>query len=202
MLASHALLCSSIAIDHMLSAAADQNYAVAYFYFSVDRSNEQDFHHVLSSLVKQLTSQKIQLLESVERLYDDSERGNRTLTTDQLENTILLIAKAKSSQASRIFLIFDALDECNQGLRYQFVSLFKRMTDKGINVFVTGRPNPQEINPPPPNSLTVTLSADGDDLRLYIQNRIDMVPVTRALLSEPKRREEVLNTITKYSNGM
>jgi hypothetical protein len=201
-LGSLALRCSSIAIDHMLSLAADQNYAVAYFYFSVDRLNEQDFHRVLSSLVKQLTSQKMQLPESVERLYDDSQHGNKTLTTDQLENTLLSIAKAKSSPASRIFLIFDALDECNQGLRYQFVSLFKRMTDQGINVFVTSRPNPQEINPPPHNAVTVTLSGDGDDLRVYIQDRIDMVPVTSSLLSEPKRREEVLNTIVEYANGM
>jgi hypothetical protein len=199
-LGSLALRCSSIAIDHMLSLAADQYYAVAYFYFSVDRSNEQDFHHILSSLLKQLTSQKIRLLENIERLYDGSEHGNRTPTTDQLENTILSIAKGKSS--SRIFLVFDALDECTQGLRYQFVSLFKRMTDQGINVFVTSRPNPQEINPPPHNAVTVTLSADRDDLRVYIQDRIDMVPVTRGLLSEPKRREEVLDIIIEYANGM
>jgi hypothetical protein len=117
-LGSLALPCSSIAIDHMLSLAADQNYAVAYFYFSVDRSNEQDFHHVLSSLVKQLTSQKIQLLESVERVYNESQRGNRTPTADQLEAMIHSIAKAKSF--SHVFLIFDALDECEQGLRYDF----------------------------------------------------------------------------------
>jgi hypothetical protein len=199
-LGSLPLPCSSIGIDHMLSLAADQNYAVAYFYFSVDRSNEQDLHHVLSSLVKQLTSQKIQLLESVERLYDDLEHGNRTPTTDQLESTILSIGKAKSP--SRIFLIFDALDECKQGLRYQFLALFKRMTYQGINVFVTSRPNPQEINPPPHNAVTVTLSADRDDLRVYIQERIDMVPVTRGLLSESQRGEEVLSTITEYANGM
>jgi hypothetical protein len=66
----------------MLSLAADQSYGVAYFYFSVDRPNKQDFHYVLSSLVKLLASQKIQLLGSVEHLYDESQRGNRTLTVD------------------------------------------------------------------------------------------------------------------------
>jgi hypothetical protein len=199
-LATHVPPCSSIAIDHMLSLAADQNYGVAYFYFSVDRQNEQDFHHVLSSLVKQLTSQKIQLLESVERLYDESQRGNRTPTVDQLEATIHSIAKAKSF--SYVFLIFDALDECKQGLRSQFLSLFKRMTDQGINVFATSRPNPQEINPPPHNAVTITLSADGDDLRVYIQDRIETVPLTRDLLSEPQRREKVLTTITECASGM
>jgi hypothetical protein len=76
------------------------------------------------------------------------------------------------------------------------------MTDKGINVFVTSRPNPQEINTPPHNAATVTLSADEDDLRVYIQYRIDTVPVTRGLFSEPKLREEVLSTITEYADGM
>jgi hypothetical protein len=85
--------------------------------------------------VKQLASQKMQLPESVERLCDDSQRGNRTPTVDQLETTIHSIAKAKSF--SRVFLIFDALDECKQGLRYQFLSLFKRVTDQGVNVFAT-----------------------------------------------------------------
>jgi hypothetical protein len=80
------------------------------------------------------------------------------------------------------------------------ISFIVQAYDQGINVFATSRPNPQEINPPPHNALSA--SAGGDDLRVYIQDRIEMVPVTGGLLSEPQLREEVLTTITEYSNGM
>jgi hypothetical protein len=127
----------------MLSLSAQQNYGVAYFYFSFDRALEQSLHHVLSSLAKQLTAQAKPLVNDVERLYNESQCGTTIPTSDQLEITISSIVKAKTF--SHIFLVFDAFDECRAELRSSFLSLFKQMADDKINVFVTSRPNIQEI---------------------------------------------------------
>ena len=191
---------SSVAIDDMLSLAAGRNYGVAYFYFSVDRPHEQDFHHVLSCLAKQLIAQTAQLPESLENRYDDVHHLDTKPTSHQLQNVIVSIAKAKTF--SRIFFIFDALDECKQGLRHDLLSFFKDMTDQGINIFATSRPNPQEIDPPPCNAVTIELSAKDNDLRMYILNQIDKMLNPRSLLSKNHRTEEVVTAITQKANGM
>jgi hypothetical protein len=193
---------SSFVIDHMLSLRSHQDYGVAYFYFSVDRANEQTLHHVLSRLAKQLTVQTKPLVNAVERLYEESENGKITATSDQLKAAIVSIVKAKTF--SHVFLIFDAFDECRDGLRSSFFSLFKQMTDDGISVFVTSRPNIQEIHASPNNARTISLSAKEQDLRIYLQKRINESPHLANIVSQYHRnsREDVIATLIKVANGM
>jgi hypothetical protein len=193
---------SSFVIDHMLSLRAHQNCGVAYFYFSVDHANEQSLHHVLSSLAKQLTAQTKHLVDDVERLYEESQSGTTTPTSDQLKIAIFSIVKAKTF--SQIFLVFDAFDECREGLRSSFLSLFKQMTDDGISVFVTSRPNIQEIHASPNNARTISLSAKKQDLLAYFQKRINENPHTANVVSkyQRKRGKDVIATLIKAANRM
>jgi hypothetical protein len=186
----------------MLSLRDHQNYGVAYFYFSVDRANEQTLHHVLSSLAKQLTAQTKPFVNDVERLYKKSQRGMTTPTSDQLNIAIFSIVKAKTF--SHIFLVFDAFDECREGLRSSFLSLFKQMTDDGISVFVTSRPNIQEIHAPPNNARMISLSAKEQDLRTYLQKRINKNPHMANVVSKYHRNsgKDVIATLIEAANGM
>lgn len=46
----------------------------------------------------------------------------------------------------RIFLIFDALDECHEDQPRGFLPLFERLgTESGISLFFTSRPYPEDI---------------------------------------------------------
>jgi hypothetical protein len=186
----------------MLSLRANKNYGVAYFYFSVDRASEESLHHVLSSLATQLTAQTKSLVEDVERLYIESQGGKTTPTSDQLKTAIFSIVKANTF--SHIFLIFDAFDECKEGLRSSFLSLFKEMTDDGISVFVTSRPNIQEIHTSPNNAKTISLSATEQDLRTYLHNRINEHPHTANVVSKYHRSSgnDVIATLIEAANGM
>ena len=193
---------SSFVIDHMLSLRAQRNYGVAYFYFSVDRANEQSLHHVLSCLAKQLIAQANSLVGDVERLYKESQNGTTAPTSDQLKIAISSIVKAKTF--SHIFLVFDAFDECNAELRSSFLSLFKRMTDDGINVFVTSRPNIHEIHASRSNATTIQLSANEHDLRTYLEKRIDQNSLLLNVVSDYHRDggEDVISTLIETVNGM
>ena len=186
----------------MLALRAQQNYGVAYFYFSVDRANEQSLHHVLSSLAKQLTAQTKPLVDEIERLYSESQDGKITPSSDQLKAAIFSIVRAKTF--SHVFLVFDAFDECNAELRSSFLSLFKRMTDDGINVFVTSRPNIHEIYTSRSNATTIQLSANEHDLRTYLEKRIDQNSLLVNVISVYHRDggEDVISTLIETVNGM
>jgi len=186
----------------MLALRTQQNYGIAYFYFSVDRANEQSLHHVLSSLAKQLTAQTKPLVDEIEHLYSESHDGRTTPTSDQLKTAISSIGKVKTF--SHVFLVFDAFDECNAELRSSFLSLFKRMTDDGINVFVTSRPNIQEVHASPSNARTISLSAQEHDLRIYIKNRIYANPHLANVVSNYYRKggKDVIATLIEAANGM
>ena len=186
----------------MLALRTQQNYGVAYFYFSVDRANEQSLHHVLSSLAKQLATQKQPLVDEVERLYKASRDGKTTPTSDQLKTIISCIVKAETF--SHVFLVFDAFDECNAELRSSFLSLFKRMTDDGINVFVTSRPNLHEIHTSRSNATTISLSAKEHDLRTYLHKRINQNQLLANAVSDYHRDggDDVIATLIETVNGM
>ena len=182
--------------------AACRNYGVACYFFSVDRVNEHSVHHVLSSLAKQLAARATQPIKDVERLYDESQHGKATPTSDQLKTTIFSIVNANTF--TRMFFIFDALDECKPELRVDFVSLFRQMADEGINVFVTSRPNIHEINPAPTDVRTIQLSAYENDLRTYLEGRIRSMPYVKQLVSEYQRSsgEDAVTVLCESANGM
>lgn len=128
-------------------------------------------------------------------------RESRRHTLEELYGALL----AASKPFARVFLIFDALDECDAAKqRKQLLLLFRRMGKDGISVFITTRPHPEDIR----NSLSgsdsakIELSAQEEDIATYIEQRIEEDSRARRLVKQGKCKDRIISELVDCSKGM
>ncbi|RPB10817.1 hypothetical protein P167DRAFT_525367, partial [Morchella conica CCBAS932] len=97
-------------IKHLKDRVDASDCGVAYIYFDYKGRGNQTPILVLASLVKQLGYQIPHLPQKISKLYEDLEhKGERPSLEELLVVLLSIFASFK-----RAFIIFDALDECNQ----------------------------------------------------------------------------------------
>ncbi|KAH9073562.1 hypothetical protein EDB83DRAFT_82556 [Lactarius deliciosus] len=143
--AGKSILCSSIIQDaYVLSEAGLAS--VAYFYFDFKDTDKQSRHHLLLSLIYQLSTRSDPCCEILSRLYVAHDNGARKPSDDVLvrclkEMLALLVQ-------SPTYLIIDALDECpnTSGIpsaRARVIELVKEVLGHrlpNLRVCITSRP--------------------------------------------------------------
>lgn len=178
---------------------------MAYIYFDYQYQEKQNQFNVLSSLIRQLLDRIPHLPTEIEKLYDGSKRNGIQLTLENLFPALLAIIDS----FEKVFFVFDALDEIEgdkNESRINFLSLFHRMGDHGINLFLTSRPHPQDIRVSLCTASTIKLIPSAGDIELYIQN-IYQHPRAAHFIEEGKSANmlapDVLTSdILKCSKGM
>lgn len=125
------------------------------------------------------------------------EREDRSPTLEEIYTVLL----AALNSFPRVFLIFDALDECEKE-RKTFLRLLRRMASDGANIFVTSRPHPQDIQDFFHDTRKIDLSAKEEDIRTYIQEMIDQNSRAKILLRKNELRNRIVPELVECSNGM
>lgn len=186
-------------IDHLqdLALQAPKDYGVAYFYFNYTDQGQQKPVNVLASLVRQLASQTTQLSCNVKDLYRQVGLRGKRPTSDKLFSTLISL-----KSFDQIFLVFDALDECNQEQRKKLLPLFHMMGECGINIFLTSRHHPEDIQYYFRNSPKVELQAHPGDLELYIQQKIEDNPRAKRLITQGECKDKIISELIDCANGM
>lgn len=186
---------SSLAIDHFEALAETENYGVAYIYFDYTEQDQQTAVEVLASLVKQVTLRTPKIPSNIETLYERRKK----LTFDQLYAALLTSA----SYFTRLFFVFDALDECHQEKqREELLPMFHRLGDDGINVFLTSRLHPEDIQDSFRDCMKIELSAQDQDVQSYIEERISKNPRAKRLIQQGKLKDRVISGLTDSAQGM
>jgi hypothetical protein len=96
---------------------------------------------------------------------------------------------------SRIFIIIDALDECQGfgGCRAKFLSeIFGLQANCGVNLFATSRPIP-EIEEKFKESILLKIRASQEDVRRYLDGHMFKLP--GFVINSPERQEEIKTKI-------
>lgn len=191
---------SSAAIDHVenedLFPTSEINGA-AHMYFDYKDQEQQKADDVLSSLVKQLAYQLPCPLKELEELYEKKESKDRRPTTEELFNILLIIF----ASFNRVFLIFDALDESDQ--RNEILPLIQRMSMKEVNVLVTSRPYPEDIQALfGHNTIKVEILAKEEDIVKYIEEKIDENPRAKRLVELGDCRGKIVSELVDCAKGM
>lgn len=98
--------------DELESRASVENYGVAYIYFNFKEQEQQHPIQALSSLIKQLLTQVkgSKLPAEAEKLYDEFISEKKQPPFQNLQQVLSSI----SQSFTRVFLVFDALDECDE----------------------------------------------------------------------------------------
>jgi hypothetical protein len=103
---------------------------------------------------------------------------------------------------SRVFIVVDALDECqvSDGCRSRFLSeIFSLQAKCGINIFATSRFIP-EITEKFNGSTSLEIRASNEDVRKYLDGHIFRLP--GFVVRNPELQDEIKTEIVRLVDGM
>lgn len=191
---------SSIVINELIIKASKQgNIGVAYVYFNFRRKSEQTIDNILRCLLKQLARALPSMPHGVKSLYDrETKQGTRTSPGE-----IVAALRSVSAIYSQVFIIIDALDECETSRGYlsallsQIESL-RPSTD--LRLFATSRHIP-DIEEKFKGCLTQEISASEEDVRKYVDGNMSYYLPGFAQKNSPLKCE-IRDELVKVVDGM
>ncbi len=196
---------TSIIIDHLSKKFQDDaKIGIAYIYFNykqnVDKQNidKENVNNLLSSLLKQLSQKLASLPGSVKALYRQHRNGQTRPSINELSKTLGSVA----AMYSRVFIIVDALDECqtSNGCRASFLSeIFNLQAECGANIFATSRFIPEVIEKFA-RKPSLEIRASNEDVRKYLDIRISQEG--SRILQRPDMQGKIITEIVKAVDGM
>ena len=176
----------------------DTSVGIAYLYCDFRRQHEQKIEDLLANLLKQLAQQQASMPDGVQTLYDQYRNQPKRPTLDEILN----ILQSVSILYPRVYIIVDALDECQvtNGCRTKLLSaIFQLQARVRANIFATSRHN-WEIVERFKGSMLLEIRARDEDVQTYLAGHMNRLP--SFVLSSPDLQMEVMATISKAANGM
>ncbi|KAK1701441.1 hypothetical protein BDP55DRAFT_517253, partial [Colletotrichum godetiae] len=190
---------TSVVIDYLIHQFREQpSIGIAYIYCNFKEAEHQTCHDLLSSLTKQLAQSRSPFPQSLEALYNTHQR-HKTLRSNQ--ETIDLLQTIASCY-ERVFIVIDALDECDENARQAFLpEIFRLQQRFQVNIFATTRNIPEIIQAVEfEKSVPIEIRATEGDVLRYVSGR--MTRMQSFVRSNLDIQQEIRDSIAKKVNGM
>lgn len=191
----------SVLVSSLLYKFQENNAAsVIFLYCNYQRQQEQKAEHLIANLIKQLcrNMNKSALPIQVQELYNQHKiMGIRPLIKE-LSEALISIVKS----FSRVFIIIDALDECedNDGSRTRLLDqLFSIQGKTDLNLFATSRPIPS-IKKRFEGCLLREICPSRHDVLLFLDNHMSQLPSFVA--DDVDLQNEIKTSIESAIEGM
>jgi Cdc6-like AAA superfamily ATPase len=190
---------TSIVVDDLCKRyRGDPTIGIAFVYCNFRRRGEQQADDLLANLLKQLTQGRSPLPSSIKDLYGQHQARQTRPSLDEISTALRSVA----AMYSRVFIIVDALDECqtSDGCRTRFLSeLFNLRTNCAANIFATSRFVP-EITDKFDRALSLEIRASKDDMKRYLEGHIGELAIF--LQENQQLQEEIKTGISEAVDGM
>ena len=192
---------TSTVVNHLSTIFQnDDSVGIAYLYCEFKQQNEQKPIDLLLSLLKQLIQRRPPVPENLKRLYEQHSKVDTKPSFGEVSQILEFILHSYS----RVFIIVDALDECqvSEGGRNRFLSeIFNLQTKTGANVFATSRPIPDIIHEfERQKSISLPVRASGEDIRTYLDPRMLELPLF--VRRSPSLQEKIKAAVLEAADGM
>ena len=176
----------------------DAETGYCYIYFNYKRSADQRPLEVIRSLLRQLSRQRQDVLESVRTIWSQ-HRGSQNIPSFDIIREVL---RSVSTFFTKLYIVIDALDECqeSEGFRSKILEvLLDVQTSANVNLLLTSRPIAnvvQELE----NCCSLSIRADEGDVRTYLESRISRMP--KFIQRNQELQEQIVETIVSAVDGM
>ena len=178
---------------------------MAFTYFDYKNRNSQTVLPIVSSLLRKLVEKAGHTPQIISDFYGSlpPDRKNSSLEVDQC----LAFLETVCKDFTRVFLVFDALDECsvhdeNPGeIRSNMISAIQRLS-AFASIFITSRPH---VKPTREFStcIQVDTQASDNDICAYLKARTANLKVLRTFIDqEPALGDDILDIICTKARGM
>ena len=173
----------------------DPSIGIAYLYCNFRRRDEQKVEDLLASLLKQLAQGQSSLPDSVKALHDSHKNKRGRPSIDEISRTLLTVA----AMYSRVFILIDALDECqvSDGCRMRFLSdVFNLQVKYQASIFATSRLIPgfsEKFH----ECIRLEIRASNQDVQRYLDGRMSQLPgfVLRSSELQDEIKGEIINAV-------
>jgi Cdc6-like AAA superfamily ATPase len=159
---------TAIVIDELTTQFSDDlTIGIAYMYCNFRRQDEQKINDLLASLLKQLAETQLSLPSTVKELYNRHKTKRTRPSFDGISKSL----QAITALYSRVFIIVDALDECqvSNSCRQRFLlEMFNLQANHGVNLYATSRFIP-EITTKFQANISLEIRASKEDIGRYLE---------------------------------
>jgi Cdc6-like AAA superfamily ATPase len=190
---------TSIVVAELTSRfGSNKNIGIAYIYCNFKQQDRQKAEDLLASLLKQLAQGHPSIPEGVKSLYDKHKGKGTRPSFEEISTTLQSVVALNS----RVFIIIDALDECQISGGYQarfLKEIFDFQAIYRTNIFVTSRFIP-EITERFYGTISREIRASPEDVQRYVDSHILDLP--SFIKRNPDLQEEIKTEIVKAADGM
>ncbi|KAF2174931.1 hypothetical protein K469DRAFT_724913 [Zopfia rhizophila CBS 207.26] len=187
---------AAIAIDHLLNTVQSSSVGVAYVYCNYKAQEEQDATSMLAAILKELAQTQPSIVEPLERLHKQhTDRGTRP-SLDEVFGAL----RDAIVRCSTVYIMIDALDECQDGTRHQFLAKLRDLqAGRDIRLMATSRFIP-EIVDGFKEALRLEVQAGKEDVKRFVAGQIYRLP--RCIQRDPALQEMVQEKIVEAVEGL
>lgn len=159
----------SLVIDHLRYSAADTQHPVIHIYFDYRDQQHQTIERIVASLLKQLASSCLRLPTAVTALHKRLSEQEKTPQHQDLLLALTILCR----EQKKVFLVIDALDECDPSVRKELCGFLRTPVSHCIRTFVTSRYHPADIREFFSECPQIEIKADSSDLQMYMRHEIE-----------------------------
>lgn len=174
------------------------NIGIAYLYCNFRQRYEQKANDLLASLLKQLSQARTSLTGSMKDLYNQHRSSRTRPSFDEISRTLQSVA----AMHPRVFIIIDAIDECqtSDGCQTRVLTeIFNIHANSRANIFATSRFIP-EIARKFEEGVSLEIRASEEDVRRYVDGHIFRLP--GFVHGNHNLQEEIKSRIVRSVRGM
>lgn len=174
----------------------EPSVGIAYIYFNFRQTNTQTFEHILGSILKQLTQGCTSVSADIQEPYTKHKSEGTQLSSFDLLKAFSPVA----ALFSRVFIILDALDECDDGCRPHILQgVFNLQEANGTNILVTSRPH-IDIKDQAKEYTVLGVHANDADVGKYLGDHISELP--SFVQKRTDLQQQIKGDIIQATNGM
>lgn len=184
-------------VDYLKRNRALDHDAIAYIYFDYKEQAEQTSVSLVTSLLQQLILKDAFIPDEISALF---HQHMQHLTRPSAEEWSMLL-EMQIRRFSRVFILVDALDECFEKTRDEFLAELQRLRPF-VNLLITSRPT-LSIEFEFPGVERLDIQAADLDIRRYLNSRLKTERrLKRLLASDTVLGKTIVEKIVENSKGM
>ena len=185
-------------------AAGDSNVGIAFCYFNYKQAEHQTPRQILSAFIKQLCWGRSELPNALITFYRKHILDARTPSYDAIENALSIIA----DEYQELYLVIDALDECQQELREQILESIVDLSRNHncVKVFVTSRPENdimhmfRRLSTP---TICIKAQNTAEDIRKYVVDSVDnLIKADKLKIERAETTRVIIDSLVTKADGM
>lgn len=185
-------------INTLSALQQDDQIVVAYLYCEYTRQEEQNSYRLIVSLLRHLLDRRSSIPEGIRQLAETCKVGKsdeRKPTFEELNAALVEVC----CNFNRVFLVFDALDECSYEGRRELISSIRKVRERfPVSLMVTSRHVP-EVTELFTLDARLSIKPSQDDIRIYLERRsLDI----RMLRDDRELKERAVKDVIDAADGM